>query len=97
MSTREKIIALLDGVPEYKMGYILAYVQGLTADEDAETHSASRCMSVTRMTPKRMWNLRWRNVNGNGGLLSREPWNILPVLYLFLYVHKNSGGSRGGP
>lgn len=36
MSTREKIIALLDGVPEYKMGYILAYVQGLTADEDAD-------------------------------------------------------------
>lgn len=36
MSTREKIIALLDGVPEYKMGYILAYVQGLTADENAD-------------------------------------------------------------
>ena len=36
MSIREKIIALLNGVPEYKMGYILAYVQGLTADEDAD-------------------------------------------------------------
>ena len=36
MSNREKIIALLDGVPEYKMGYVLAYVQGLTADEDAD-------------------------------------------------------------
>ena len=36
MSIREKIIALLTGVPEYKMGYILAYVQGLTADEDAD-------------------------------------------------------------
>ena len=36
MSIREKIIALLNGVPEDKMGYILAYVQGLTADEDAD-------------------------------------------------------------
>ena len=36
MSSREKIIALLDSVPEYKIGYVLAYVQGLTADEDAD-------------------------------------------------------------
>lgn len=31
MSTREMINALLDSVPEYKMGYVLAYLQGLTA------------------------------------------------------------------
>ena len=30
------IINLLDNVPEYKMGYILAYVQGITADEEAD-------------------------------------------------------------
>ena len=36
MSTREKIIALLDSVPEYKIGYVLAYVQGITADEEAD-------------------------------------------------------------
>lgn len=34
MSNKEKVIALLDSVPEYKMGYLLAYLQGLTADED---------------------------------------------------------------
>ncbi|MCD7756838.1 MAG: hypothetical protein LUH45_01510 [Clostridiales bacterium] len=33
MSNREKIISLLDSVPEYKLGYVLAYVQGLIADE----------------------------------------------------------------
>ena len=32
MSNREKVIALLDSVPDYKM----AYVQGLTADEEAD-------------------------------------------------------------
>lgn len=34
MSNKETIINLLDKVPEYKMGYILAYVQGITADEE---------------------------------------------------------------
>lgn len=36
MSNKEKVIALLDVVPEYKIGYVLAYLQGLTADEEAE-------------------------------------------------------------
>ena len=36
MSDKEKIVQLLDTVPEYKLGYILAYVQGITADEDAD-------------------------------------------------------------
>lgn len=35
MSDREKIEVLLDAVPEYKMGYVLAYIQGLTADEQS--------------------------------------------------------------
>ena len=29
MSEKDKIIQLLDYVPEYKLGYVLAYVQGL--------------------------------------------------------------------
>ena len=33
MSTREKCMELLGAVPEYKIGYVLAYLQGLTADE----------------------------------------------------------------
>ena len=33
MSYKEQIINLLDIVPDYKMGYILAYVQGIAADE----------------------------------------------------------------
>lgn len=36
MSNKEKIIALLDSVPDYKIGYVLAYVQGITADEEAD-------------------------------------------------------------
>ena len=43
MSTREKIYTMLGSMPEYKLGYVLAYVQGIAADEDipnAETMQA---------------------------------------------------------
>lgn len=36
MSTRDKCKELLDSVPEFKLGYVLAYLQGLTADETAD-------------------------------------------------------------
>ena len=36
MSNREKIVRLLDIIPDYKIGYILAYVQGIAADEESD-------------------------------------------------------------
>lgn len=36
MSNKEKAIELLNQVPDYKMGYVLAYIQGLTADEETD-------------------------------------------------------------
>ena len=36
MSNRELCVKLLDNVPEYKIGYVLAYIQGITADEEAD-------------------------------------------------------------
>lgn len=36
MSNRERAIELLSQVPDYKMGYVLAYIQGITADEEAD-------------------------------------------------------------
>ena len=33
MNDREKIRRLLEAVPEYKLGYIIAYIQGLNADK----------------------------------------------------------------
>ena len=44
-SNKEKVVELLDSVPEYKMGYVLAYVQGITADEEAD--------EIIKMTPIR--------------------------------------------
>lgn len=36
MSNKERIIELLDVIPNYKMGYVLAYVQGVAVDEEAD-------------------------------------------------------------
>lgn len=36
MSNREKVMSLLDSIPDYKLGYVLAYVQGIIADEEAD-------------------------------------------------------------
>ena len=36
MSNREMCAQLLNTVPEYKIGYVLAYLQGLTADEEED-------------------------------------------------------------
>ena len=43
MSDRERAMQLLDAVPDYKIGYVVAYLQGVTAGEDepnAETIAA---------------------------------------------------------
>ncbi len=43
MSDREKAMQLLDAVPDYKIGYVVAYLQGMTDGEDepnAETIAA---------------------------------------------------------
>lgn len=42
MSNRELCLKLLDNVPEYKIGYVLAYIQGITADEEADDAFCSR-------------------------------------------------------
>ena len=36
MSNRELCIKLLENLPDFKLGYVLAYLQGITADESAD-------------------------------------------------------------
>ena len=33
MSEKQRAVALLDSIPEYKMAYVIGYLQGLIADE----------------------------------------------------------------
>ena len=36
MSEREQLMELLAAVPDYKIGYVLAYVQGMTVGQDPD-------------------------------------------------------------
>lgn len=36
MSNKEQAMLLLEKVPDYKMGYAIAFLQGLTVDEDTD-------------------------------------------------------------
>lgn len=49
MSIKEQCLELLDRVPDYKMGYLLAYLQGLTADEaEHEAADDAFCLSLLK-------------------------------------------------
>ena len=51
MNNRERIIELLDVIPDYKIGYVLAYVQGVAADEEADDAFCQRVMENYENAP----------------------------------------------
>jgi hypothetical protein len=53
MSDRELCIKLLDNVPEYKIGYVLAYIQGITADEPAEQAYCEQLIAEYEQDPEK--------------------------------------------
>lgn len=52
MSNKERAIELLDQVPDYKMGYVLAYIQGITADEEADDLFCQRMVENYENAPE---------------------------------------------
>ncbi len=51
MSNKERIVELLDSIPDYKMGYVLAYVQGIAADEEADDIFCQRMVENYENSP----------------------------------------------
>lgn len=51
MSSKDQIIQLLENIPDYKMGYVLAYVQGVAADEEADDLFCERMAENYRNSP----------------------------------------------
>ena len=51
MSNRERIIELLNIIPDYKVGYVLAYVQGILADEEADDLFCERMIENYKNDP----------------------------------------------
>ena len=71
MSNREMIISLLDNIPDYKLGYVLAYVQGISADEAADDAFCEKLLDDYKSNPdpdKKTRALLWRIASENGGL-----------------------------
>ena len=71
MSEKDKIIQLLDYVPEYKLGYVLAYVQGITADEDSDDAYCRNLYEdyLNDPDPTKMKNTLLNSAKKNGGLV----------------------------
>lgn len=51
MSNKERVVELLDSIPDYKMGYVLAYVQGIAADEEADDIFCQRMVENYKNDP----------------------------------------------
>lgn len=51
MSNKERAIELLNQVPDYKIGYVLAYIQGITADEEADDLFCQRMVEDYEESP----------------------------------------------
>ena len=53
MSTREKCMELIGAVPDYKIGYVLAYLQGLTADETEDDAFCEKLYQTYEADPEK--------------------------------------------
>ena len=49
MSNKDRIVDLLNTVPEYKLNYILAYIQGIMADESAMTPNSETLEAMSEL------------------------------------------------
>ena len=53
MSNKELAIHLLEKTPEYKLGYVVAYLQGILADEAADDEFCGRLIDEYENSPDR--------------------------------------------
>ena len=53
MSQKDLCIELLNNVPAYKLGYVVAYLQGLTADESKDDRFCEQLLEEYRTDPDR--------------------------------------------
>ena len=51
MSEKEYAKSLLDSVPAYKLGYVIAYIQGICADERADDEFCEKLCAEYEAAP----------------------------------------------
>lgn len=49
MSEKERASTLLQSVPDYKIGYVIAYLEGLIADESASVPNAETIAAMQEL------------------------------------------------
>lgn len=53
MSSRELCTKLMENVPDYKLGYLLAYLQGLIADEPDDDAVCAKILEAYEADPEK--------------------------------------------
>lgn len=53
MSARELCVKLMENVPDYKIGYLLAYLQGLVADEPEDDAYCRQLLAAYEADPEK--------------------------------------------
>lgn len=68
MSTRELCARLMDNVPDSKIGYLLAYLQGLVADEPDDDASCNQLLKQYEADPEKDQSFRLEDCKREWGL-----------------------------
>lgn len=68
MSEKERASTLLKSVPDYKIGYVIAYLEGLIADESASVPNAETIAAMQELN------------NGGGTLYTGSTADIFVML-----------------
>lgn len=68
MSEKERASTLLQSVPDYKIGYVIAYLEGLIADESASVPNAETIAAMQELD------------NGGGTLYTGSTADIFAML-----------------
>ena len=68
MSEKERASTLLESVPDYKIGYVIAYLEGLIADESASVPNAETIAAMQELD------------NGGGTLYTGSTSDIFAML-----------------
>lgn len=69
MSTRELCAKLMDNVPDYKIGYLLAYLQGLVADEPDDDAFCNQLLKQYEAAPEKDQSFRLEDCKREWGLI----------------------------
>ena len=73
MSEKEQVLMLLEKVPDYKMGYILAYIQGITADENNDDEFYSNLYNEYLSDPDKDESYSLEDCKKEWGLINVSP------------------------